>query len=276
MISIIIPANNEESMISRCLGSLVASNSVPEEVQIIVAANACRDRTVQVALSWRDGVEAKGWGLTVLDLAEGGKMNAMNRGDVAARGDKRVYLDADVTVDPDLLGQLSQALDVDGPRYASGAVRIAPAKTFASRAYRQIYRKVPFFTQDVPGCGLFAVNAKGRERWGEFPDIISDDTFVRLSFAPSERVKTKAGYDWPIVEGWSNLVKVRRRQNIGVAEVDSRYPNLKANDTKTRLGILKILGLALRHPVGFVVYGGVAVTVKLTEGRGDSSWSRGR
>lgn len=276
MISIIIPANNEESMISRCLGSLAASSAVPEPVEVIVAANACTDRTVQGALSWRDGIEAHGWSLIVLDLPEGGKMNAMNQGDAAASGDKRIYLDADVTVDPDLLAQLSQALATPEARYASGDVRIAPARTFASRAYRRIYGRVPFFTQDVPGCGLFAVNAAGRKRWGTFPDIISDDTFVRLSFAPGERVKTQAGYDWPIVEGFENLVKVRRRQNIGVDQVERLYPDLTRNDTKPRMSIPMLCGLFLRDPAGFAVYAGVALVVKLTQGRNASDWSRGR
>lgn len=276
MISLIIPANNEESMIGRCLGAVLASDPPGEPVEVIIAANACTDRTVQVALSWRDGVEAKGWALTVLDLAEGGKMNALNRADDVAQGDKRVYLDADVVVDAGLLAQLSEVLDTDDPRYASGDVRIAPPRTFVSRAYRVIYQKVPFFTQDVPGCGVFAVNAAGRKRWGDFPDIISDDTFVRLSFTPSERVKTQAGYDWPIVEGWSNLVRVRRRQNIGVEEVARLYPDLQRNDTKPRLSVFEKLALMIRHPIGFAVYSGVALAVKFTQSKAGGEWSRGR
>ena len=276
MISIIIPANNEERMIPQCMTALLASDPIEEAVEIIVAANGCTDATAQVAQGWQDRVAAKGWDLVVLDIAQGGKMNALNQADAAAQGDKRVYVDADVVVDPDLLADLAAVLSADGPVYASGDVRIAPAHSFASRAYRQIYKRVPFFTQDVPGCGVFAVNAVARQRWGKFPDIISDDTFVRLSFAPQERVRTRAGYDWPIVEGFANLVKVRRRQNIGVAEVAALYPELMKNDQKTPLGLRKTLGLALSYPIGFFVYGLVSVVVKLTQNHGNPSWSRGR
>ncbi|MGR1580889.1 glycosyltransferase [Thalassobius sp. S69A] len=276
MISIIIPANNEEQMIGRCLDALARSDATPEPVEVIVAANACQDRTVQAAQGRQTALKARGWALAVLDLAEGGKMNAMNRADDIAQGDKRIYLDADVVVDPALIGQIGRVLDGDQPRYASGSVRIAQPETWVSRAYRQIYARVPFFAQDVPGCGVFAVNAAGRKRWGDFPDIISDDTFVRLSFAPSERVKTRAGYDWPIVEGFSNLIKVRRRQNIGVDQVGALYPDLLANDTKPRMSVPMLLGLMLRHPLGFVVYAGVALCVKLTPDRDGADWIRGR
>lgn len=275
MISIIIPASNEERLIGPCLTALLASNPLPEPVQVVVVANGCKDRTAQVAMSLRDAVESKGWALVVLDLAEGGKPGAMNAGDRAATGDKRIYLDADVTVDPALVGQVARVLDTPGPRFASGTVRMT-ARGFASRAYGQIWRRVPFFAHGVPGCGLYAVNAAGRRRWDEFPDIISDDTFVRLGFTPDERVSVPAGYDWPIVEGFANLVKVRRRQNVGVDQVERLYPDRAANADSAKLGNGAALAMLLRHPVGFAVYALVAVVVKLTQNRDDTSWSRGR
>jgi glycosyltransferase involved in cell wall biosynthesis len=276
VISIIIPANNEEALLPRCLMALAASDPVAEGVELIVAANACTDGTVAVAQGMTQGFENRGWSVQVLDLAEGGKMNAMNQADAAAKGDKRIYLDADVVVDPELLSELSDVLSRAQSTYASGSVRIAQPRSWVSRAYRQIYKRVPFFTQDVPGCGLFAVNAAGRARWGGFPDIISDDTYVRLCFPPDERKKTQAGYDWPIVEGFANLVKVRRRQNIGVDQVAQLYPELRANDTKPQMGMRRLLGLAFSYPLGFCVYGAVALTVKLTQAQDDQAWSRGR
>lgn len=276
MISIIIPANNEEALLPRCLAALAASDVVAEGVEVIVAANACTDTTVAVAKRWAQSFANRGWTLLVLEIAEGGKMNAMNQADMVAKGDKRIYLDADVVVDHDLLSELSDVLSGSQSTYASGTVRIAQPRSLASRAYRQIYMRVPFFTQDVPGCGLFAVNAAGRRRWAQFPDIISDDTYVRLCFPPSERKKTNAGYDWPIVEGFENLVKVRRRQNIGVDEVARLYPELQANDTKPQMGMRRLLGLAFSYPLGFCVYGAVALFVKLTQKQANEVWARGR
>ncbi|SEO57369.1 Glycosyl transferase family 2 [Salinihabitans flavidus] len=275
VLSVIIPANNEAGTIGPCLSALLGSDG-PEGVQIVVVANGCSDATAAEAAGFAAQAGACGWTLDVLDLPEGGKPRALNAGDAAARFESRVYLDADVTVTPDLLPQLAQVLDRADPIFASGRLRIAPARSFATRAYRRIYARVPFMSQGVPGAGLFAVNAAGRARWGAFPQIISDDTFVRLHFTPSERVAVQAPYDWPLAEGPGNLIRVRRRQDAGVAEIARLCPALLENDDKPPLGVAGMARLAARDPVGFAVYAGVAAAVRLTRRDDIQDWSRGR
>lgn len=274
MLSIIIPANNEGPLIGECLSAVLAS-SRPEKAEVIVVANGCSDDTEDRAQAFQVMAALMGWTLKVLSLPEGNKMKALNAGDAAATGQDRVYLDADVRVSPELLGELNDALSQDRPVYASGKLNISPAQSRATQAYRRIYQRVPFIRKGVPGAGVFAVNGPGRARWGEFPNIISDDTFVRLQFMPGERVGVAAGYDWPLVEGFKNLVRVRRRQNAGVREISVKYPALSANDDKEGLGIFEILRLALSDPEGFLVYAGVALIVKLTP-QSSAAWGRGR
>ncbi len=274
MLSILIPANNEAAHIGACLKAVLASEGL-KVAQIVVAANGCEDDTVQIAEGFRTAVEHRGWTLTVLDLPALGKMGALNAADDAASFGSRAYLDADVLVDPALMGQIAEALNTDAPRYASGTLRLAHAKTWATRAYARIYSKVPFITHGVPGAGLFAVNAAGRARWQEFPGIISDDTFVRLNFTPEERIGTAAGYDWPLVEGFAALVKVRRRQNAGVDEIKARFPDLLKNDDKFTLSLGTKLAMMLRDPLGFAVYAAVSILVKLSPQKSDA-WERGR
>jgi glycosyltransferase involved in cell wall biosynthesis len=276
VLSVLIPASNEEALIGTCLQKVLQSawpHDAPFET--IVISNGSRDRTTDVAREAVDGFSAEGLDLLVLDRKEGGKLGALNAGDIVARGAIRVYLDADVEVSENLLADLYAALDTAEPRYASGALRLAAPKSWATRAYARIYAKVPFMRHGVPGAGLFAVNAAGRMRWDAFPDIISDDTFVRLSFRPEERVSVDAAYQWPLVEGWSNLVRVRRRQNAGVDEIRSRFPHLMANDDKPSFPFSEKAGMALRDPLGFAVYAGVAIAVKLGRSTG-TGWSRGR
>lgn len=277
-LSVIIPASNEADYISACLEAVLASEweTAADNLEVIVVANGCSDNTAEIAERHSGAFRALGWHYTVLDLAEGGKMNALNQGDAAAHHAARAYLDADVIVSPPLLAQIDAALASDAPRYASGTPFICEAETWATRAYRRIYRKVPFVTQGVPGFGIFAVNASGRQRWGTFPDIISDDTFVRLSFTPDERVAVAASHDWPMVEGFGRLVKVRRRQDQGVAEIAVRFPHLLENDDKVSLGLSGMLRLALGDPIGFGVYAAVALAVKFTKSRTGNTWTRGR
>ncbi len=273
-ISVIIPAHNEAAVIGRCLASVLASDPVPF-LQVVVVANGCTDDTARVAQAFGDQFAENGWGLTVLDLPEGGKPNALNAGDAAARFGARVYLDADVTLSKTVLSELAGLLAVDEPTYASGRLNIVAPDNFASRAYARIWRKVPFMAQGVPGCGLFAVNTAGRARWGAFPNIISDDTFVRLHFAADERVSTSGSYDWPVVSGLRNLIKVRARQDRGVEEVRALYPELIKNEDTPATSIGEKLKLALADPIGFATYTGVALAVKFGP-KGDSGWSRGR
>lgn len=282
MFSIIIPANNEEAYLGQCLDGLLAQTLQAGHtggVEVIVAANGCTDATVEVAEGYRTQITNKGWTYTVLDIAEGSKPGSLNRADAAAapmsdRGG-RAYLDADVVLSPDVLSQIAAVLSTPLPRYASGQLEVAPAKSWVTRHFARIWTRLPFMTEGVPGAGLFAVNAAGRARWAEFPQIISDDTYVRLHFTPEERVGVEASYSWPMVEGASGLVKVRRRQDVGVSEVAELYPELMANEGKTKMTLARTLRLAASAPMSFMVYVFILVKVRLSRG-GGVAWQRGR
>jgi glycosyltransferase involved in cell wall biosynthesis len=276
VLSVLIPASNEEALIEQCLRAVLQSDwDHSGAFETIVISNGSHDRTAETALDVQQAFKAKGWDLRVLDRKEGGKLGALNAGDKIARSAIRVYLDADVEVSKQLLRDLYSALNTAQPRYASGSLRLVDPQTWATRAYARIYAKVPFMRHGVPGAGLFAVNAAGRMRWGSFPDIISDDTYVRLNFRPEERVGVAASYSWPLVEGWNNLVRVRRRQNAGVDEIRERFPDLLRNDDKPEFPLFEKVKLALKDPVGFAVYSGVALAVRVTD-TGNRDWSRGR
>ena len=89
------------------------------------------------------------------------------------------------------------------------------------------------------------------------------------------RAISSATYTWPLVEGWSNLVRVRRRQNAGVDEIREHHPDLLRNDDKPGFPFREKLMLALQDPIGFAVYSGVALAVRVTADK-SSGWSRGR
>lgn len=273
MLSVIIPANNEEALIGRCLEAVLASTGIAV-AEIIVAANGCTDDTVACAESFRAAADTKGWALKILDLAQGGKIGALNAADDTATGEMRAYLDADVTVSPGLMAGIVAVLDRTEPAYASGQVIIAGGPGWTSRAYARFWARVPFMATGVPGCGLFAVNGPGRARWDAFPDVISDDTFARLQFAPDERHPAPQSYRWPIAPTFPRIVAVRRRQDTGVDEVHTLDPALRDRDGTPRLGLKGLVRNAAADPVGFAVYAAVATMVRLKGP--EREWTRSR
>lgn len=272
-ISVILPACNEEGCILTCLEAL-ARQDFRGKAEVIVAANGCHDTTCDQAENMRPTLDAAGWELIVLDLAQAGKPAALNAAGSMARGEILVYLDADVICAPQMMTALWQALDGAKPLYASGHLAVAPARSRITRHVARVWQRLPFMTTNVQGAGLFAVNRTGRARWGDFPDIISDDGFVRLSFAPDERIRVAAVYHWPMAEGLTRLIRVRRRQDAGTKELRTIFPHMVTNESKPALRLRDHWQVMMQGPISYAVYVGFMLLVKA--GRSPPGWARGR
>ena len=274
-VSVLIPAHNEADWLPACLDALCAADPVAGPVEVIVVANGCTDDTAELARRKAPAFEARGWALRVLELAQGSKLGALNAGEAAARGAVLLYLDADVLVSPPLLAQLAEALAEDAPRYASGMPQVTTSGDWVTRHYTRFWQTTGFMTHGVPGFGVFAMNRTGRGRWGDWPDIISDDTFARLNFRPEERIAVPAPYAWPMIEGFAPLVRVRRRQDIGVAEVEQLFPDLMRNDD-AHDQMRPFWRRALADPLGALVFVAVRLTICAPVFRSANRWVRGR
>lgn len=275
-VSILIPAHNEAEYLPACLDALLASDPVAGDVQVVVIANGCTDATADIARGYAKSAAQKSWALDVLDLKQGGKLLAWNAGEDAATGAALIYLDADVVVSPLVIAQITASLRTGQPRYASGHANVTlSGKDAVTRYFTRFWMTTPFMTNGVPGFGVFAMNRAGRARWGQWPDIISDDTFARLNFAPDERISVPATYDWPMIEGFRRLVQVRRRQDLGVAEIAAKFPHLLCNEDAYGQ-TAPLWQRALRDPVAFVCFAAVRLATRLPILRSTSKWARGR
>ncbi len=273
-VSVIVPAHNEAGYIANTLTALIASDLTGLDAQVVVVANGCSDETAAIARGFRAPAEAAGWRFEVIDSVEGGKPLALDLGEAQSTGNVLVYLDADVTVTPGLIGALARALDSEVPRYGGGTPVISRSPSAITRAYARIWTRLPFFATRAPGFGLFAMNRAGRARWGTWPRVRGDDAFARLVFDPQERVQVPETYEWPLSDGFLPLVRVRRRQDQGVREVMAYRPDLEVNEDKVALGASGTLKLFLSDPPGWLVYAAVKLASRLPA-RGEG-WARGR
>lgn len=273
--TLVIPASNEAAWIGPCLDALLAQSVEAGPMVVILSANACRDDTVAQATRRSAAFAARGSRLVVIDSDVPGKPAALNRADALAPQGPRAYLDADVTCAPGLIASLRRALATDGSRYATGRLTLAPARSTVTRRYGRLWMELPFHAPGAaPGAGLFAVNPAGRARWQAFPDLISDDSFVRLHFTPSERIEVDERYLWPLPEGFANLARVRRRQDAGLAELRQHHPDLFRKETATAASPGLLLRLLARQPLDLAVYLAIRVAARLRPATG--GFTRGR
>ena len=101
LLSVIVPAHQAETLLPDTLGALLRSQLPKDEWELVVVDDASWDRTALVAAEYAD---------TVVRLAghPHGPAFARNRGFEASRGDILVFVDADVRVHPESLGQFAE------------------------------------------------------------------------------------------------------------------------------------------------------------------------
>jgi GT2 family glycosyltransferase len=127
-VSVIVPVHNGGASFRRCLESLAAANPRPSEV-IVVADDD--DASAQFA---------EEWGAGVLRLAgPHGPARARNLGAQAAKADVLFFVDADVAIHPDAVGQVAASLSTD-PDLAAvfGTYDESPAATDLLSQYKNL------------------------------------------------------------------------------------------------------------------------------------------
>ncbi|GAA3923380.1 glycosyltransferase [Microbacterium invictum] len=181
MVSVIIAAHNEESVLGATLDALLAQPGV-EAASVVVSANGCRDRTAEVAAER---------GVTVIDRIEPGKAGALNAADDVAQDYPRIYLDADITVPPGAISRLVAHFDeTSRPLAVVPRRRIdTSASSWPVKAYFAINERLPVFRTGLFGRGLIVLSEDGRARFGAFPAMIADDLYVDSQFSEAERVE---------------------------------------------------------------------------------------
>jgi glycosyltransferase involved in cell wall biosynthesis len=223
MISVIIPAYNEEAVIGRTIRSVLAALG-REPGELIVVCNGCRDGTYAVA----SGVDPS---VQVVDVKEGSKTNALNMGDEKARFFPRFYLDADIELSANALQTVAKLLR--GGEIHAAAPRMECRFAEASwgvRAFYRVWLARPYHRVGHVGSGFIGLSQAGRGRFGRFPDIIADDGYVHRHFTANERaVVDSAWFAIHTPQNVRSLVKVKTRSRLGTLQLESLYPELNGH-----------------------------------------------
>jgi glycosyltransferase involved in cell wall biosynthesis len=248
MISIIVPAHNESAVIARTLGAWIG-DSGPDEIDVVVVCNGCTDNTASIARQFGPMVR-------VCESEVAGKAYALNLGDQISRAFPRIYVDADIVISVDAIRALARHLEEGSVLAVAPTPEINLAGcSWLVRKYYDIRSRLPSSHEGIGGSGVYALSDVGRRRFAQFPEVIADDTYVRLQFKPEERetlsfVKCMVFPPRTIPQ----LIAVRTRAYIGTVELDQDFPELRANKGKTNNRMLVTLFKALRLWPGLLIY----------------------
>lgn len=203
--SIVMPAHNEEAVIERSL-SPIARLTNPEQFEVVVVCNGCTDRTAEIARTYS--------GVRVVEGERASKTWALNEGDRKASLWPRLYLDADIEISPDTVHSLFATLAQQGVLAArpSSVYDVSEASALVRSYYRARSRIASLHTH-LWGAGAYAMTRAGRERFPDFPDVISDDLWIDLQFEQHEKAVSDSAP--PVVvrtpRNVRTLVRVLRR-----------------------------------------------------------------
>ena len=211
LVSVVVPAFNEEKYIGRCLEALARQEHSCFDVEVIVVNDGSTDRTAAIA---------RQYGAGVISQARRGVSGARQAGFEAARGEIIASMDADTTPPRDwllrLVTELQSSPDMVG---VYGPIRLHDGKQWVDWASHSLgglflwlnncMRKPTFSGQN------FAVRKHAWVRVGGFDPswASSEDTLLSLKLARIGRVK----FCWDIVVPTS-----ARRLREGVSSIGKR------------------------------------------------------
>lgn len=224
MISIIIPVYNEETVLARCIDSIL-KDAQPDEFEIILVCNGCIDNSQQVAESYGDKVK-------VFVSEPASKTIALNKGDEMAHYFPRFYLDADILITADSIRAVAALLN-DQVLASAPKVNFDTSKaSFLVKQFYKVWQLNPYFNNMI-GSGIYAISEQGRKKFDKFPFIINDDEFLRLQFSHAE-IKTAESATFKVTtpSNLDTLIKIKTRVRLGSYELRNKYPDLVNNDKK--------------------------------------------
>jgi glycosyltransferase involved in cell wall biosynthesis len=170
-ISVVIPAHNEENYIGQCLSAVrKAGELAKSNVEIIVVANRCTDRTEEIARSFHARIVKN----------DSRNLSAIrNAGLRAAGGEALVSIDADSVMSENALFEARRALE--SGRYVGGGARIRFERYSPGLLVTHVVKELIVFTTGLSG-GMFWFCKRDFEAIGGFDEsmyVLEDADFAK-------------------------------------------------------------------------------------------------
>ena len=182
---------------------------------------------------WPGALAAK---VTVIETPQGGKCNAINLGEQQAQTFPRIYLDADITVSPSFVDEMENAFGDPGVYAAWPDVRYDLSESgWLVAGFYRVWTALPYNRPGRIGVGAYAVSEAGRATFGPFPNIISDDGYIRGLFEADKRRIVGSCHTVVLPpRNLQSLVSVRIRSRMGVDQLRREHPEVMRRHSTTQ------------------------------------------
>lgn len=239
-LGVVIPVRDGEARLGATLAALAGQDPLPAKppsaprlrTHVVVAVNGSSDGSARTAERFAEDFAHCGAEFTVVETRPG-RAAAFNEAERLLAPGPRLYLDQDAVLATNALAVLADVLGGDHPRaeFAVPQLRLPALRSAAARAYYRTFLRLPYARMAPVSLGAYAVSAAGRSRWEQFPAVHSDDKFVRLHFAPRERILlADTWYTVALPDSARAVVQARRRYSRGNREIVRRFPSLGADE----------------------------------------------
>lgn len=282
VLGVAIPSYRDGLLAIESCEAMLRAGTEVRSLRVAIVSNGPKEECFDSIEGLQSRFADRGWTLRHEHNEDRGKPQAWQQAEEMLGEDcvAVVYLDADIRLSPNALGLIArEAGDGSHPFVMSPRPVVVPPRSRWVRAYGDVWSSLPHVRKDVVGAGCFAVTAKGRRRWREWPPVFADDTFVRLLFKGGERrVLENVQFTISLPEKLSDLIKVRARWMQGYRDLLDRFPLLRKGESRRWGEMMRWFLVRPRLYPSLLVFAGVWFAARIYIGfSGDSStrnWSR--
>ena len=215
MLTVIIPAYNEEKCIERTLSELTNFSSL--EVEVIVLPNGCIDNTAEF-------VRAKFPSFKVVELDTGSKILAINKGLEIAQFEHVLVQDADVIISTESIRSILKFIESEQYLFASPTTKIVQDGSFLTNMYYSFLKLTPAYRVGMVNSGAYLISPQARDILGKFPQVIADDGYVKGTLGSANLTTIPSCYSVVMSPRtiWS-LIKIKTRSKLGNMELEKKF-----------------------------------------------------